>query len=294
MGYHTTKKTKIITLGVFLFILAFSVYSIHAASIPKEAKVVFLDVGQGDAIFIQSPSGTQMLIDAGKDKSVVEGLHRVLPLFDRHIDIMLATHPDLDHIGGFLFVLKRFDTDLFVEPGSQSETDADETIHALLAEKNIQKTYASRGDVFNLGAGLAVTVLYPYTNVQHADPNESSIIALVTYGEHRFLLTGDASIGGELELVGVDAEQLQTTVLKLGHHGSNTSTHELFLQYTKPEYAIVSAGRNNSYGHPHQEVVERVKKYTQNIFSTQDKGSITFSTDGQEIAVEFQVKSFQE
>lgn len=283
---------------IFLCIAFMSSYIVFKSDISNKLEVSFLDVGQGDAIFIQSPSGVQVLIDGGKDRSVVEELHKVMPLFDKTIDMVVATHPDADHIGGLIDVLKIFNVDIFLESGGEGESNIQDALEKKIKEKNIKRRISIRGEEYNLGDGAYLTVLYPYTDVSKIETNAGSLVMQLRYGQHTFLLTGDAPIGSELVLIGTDNLKLQSTVLKLGHHGSDTSTSFAFLEKVRPTYGIISAGKNNHYGHPHPDVLNRALKFNVNILQTSELGTITFSTNGKEIKVldlpeDFQVKTLE-
>lgn len=276
---------KIFVPILFIVFAIGSVYVVHEAATPFELQVSFLDVGQGDAIFIQSPSGVQVLIDGGKDASVLEELHKVMPLFDRSIDVVVATHPDSDHISGLIDVVKKFRVGAFLESGAQNKNGVQDALNRTLALSNIQRKIAKRGEVYNLGGGVLLDVLYPYKDVSKEESNAGSLIMKLSYGEDSFLLTGDAPITSELILAGTDGTQLKSSVLKFGHHGSDTSTSIPFLQNVRPLYGIVSAGKNNQYGHPHKDVLEQAQRFNVKILSTAELGTITFSTNGKGIEV---------
>lgn len=271
---------KIFVPILFAALALGSVYIVHEASIPNELQVSFLDVGQGDAIFIQSPSGVQVLIDGGRDASVLEELHKVMPLFDRSINVVIATHPDADHISGLIDVVKKFRVGSFLESGAQNENGVQDVLERILTQNGIQRKIAKRGEVYNLGGGVLLDVLYPYHDVSKEESNAGSLIMRLSYGEDSFLLTGDAPITSELVLAGTDGTRLTSSVLKFGHHGSDTSTSIPFLQNVRPLYGVVSAGKNNQYGHPHKDVLERAKRFNVKILSTAELGTITFSTNG--------------
>lgn len=280
---------------LFLGIASVSSYFVFASRTPDELQVSFLDVGQGDAIFIQSPSGIQVLIDGGPNASVVEQLHKVMPLFDRSIDLIMATHPDADHISGLTDVVKRFDVGAFLESGGKNENGVQERLEDLLIQKKVPKKLARRGQEYDLGGGAVLLILYPYTDVSKEESNAGSIVAQLVYGENSFLLTGDAPTTSEFALVGTDGDRLRSTVLKFGHHGSDTSTSLPFLEKVRPMYGVVSAGKNNRYGHPDQDVLDRASRFETTILQTLKSGTITFSTNGKVIKVlnlpeDFQVK----
>jgi len=290
---------KKIYLPIIIIIITMTtLYVAYQARSPSTLIVSFLDVGQGDAIFIQSPSGVQMLVDGGPDNSVLEEIHSVMPLFDRSIDIIVATHPDSDHISGIIEVIDRFSVGVFLESGAQNENGVQDILNKKIRDKKIPTRIVRRGEVYDLGSGVTFSILYPNKDVSKAESNSGSIIARLSYGEHSFLLTGDAPVESELLVVGADEDSLRSTVLKLGHHGSDTSTSATFMSRVKPQYSIVSAGKNNKYNHPHPNVVERVEKFGSILLKTEDMGTITFSTNGKVIEVldfleDFQVKKFE-
>jgi len=276
------KKHSILGLCIMTGIL---VYIVYASQIPRVLRVSFLDVGQGDAIFIQSPTGVQVLIDGGATKQVLEKLHNVMPLFDRSIDIVIATHPDTDHIGGLTDVVERFSIGLFIDPGARNESGVQDILNEKIAERNILYRLAQRGDTYDLGGGAQLTILFPFADVSKEESNSGSIVARLTYGSSSFLFTGDAPAQTEYILAAIDGKNIESDVLKLGHHGSNTSSSEVFLQAVKPKWSIVSAGKKNTYGHPNEEVVERVLKFKSEILDTRTSGTIIFETNGEMIEV---------
>jgi competence protein ComEC len=248
-------------------------------------KVSFFDVGQGDAIFIETPSGKQMLIDGGKNKKIVSELGRTMSFGDRTLDIVLATHPDADHIGGLPEVFKRYDVEVFVEPGVESKNTLDNELHERLRAGEAQTLLARAGEIINFGDGVKLEIIFPHTDVSQWETNDASIVAKLTYGERSFLLTGDAGIKTENILLRLPEEFMDVDVLKAGHHGSRTSTSLSFAQAASPSFAVISAGKDNSYGHPHKEVLKILETVGTEIKSTAESGTITFETDGQELRV---------
>lgn len=242
--------------------------------------VYFLDVGQGDAIFIDSPRHGRVLIDGGKNLKVLSELGKILPFADKNIDVVLATHPDLDHIGGLPEVVRRFKVGVFLEPGTESNNTIDDELEKRLEGQNIPKFLARRGMVINFGDGVKLQILFPNQDVSRWNPNDASIVAKLVYGNQSFLLTGDATFRTENILLTLDKESLDADVLKVGHHGSKTSTSLPFAEAVSPEYSIISAGKDNSYGHPHQDVLDILKKISTQILSTAEHGTIKFETNG--------------
>ena len=282
MFEHIKKSGQFITLSAFVIAVA---YIFSAALVPSDASneltVSFLDIGQGDATFIQTPGGSQILIDGGKSSSVLRELADVMPASDRSIDIVIATHPDADHIGGLIDVLERYDVDVVMRPGvSEHDTPVVDAFDAAVREEGIEPVLARRGQEFSFQDGTHLTILFPDRDVSELESNTASIVAQLTYGEHEFLLTGDSPDSIEEYLVGLDAEQLHSDVLKVGHHGSKTSSAEIFIQTVDPDYAVISRGCNNRYGHPHAEVMGRFEEYGIDIYDTCEDGTVTFISDG--------------
>ncbi len=267
----------LLALGAAALVLAFTPASIETESV---LKVHFLDVGQGDAILIQTPDGKEMLIDGGRDQTVLTQLADTLPLFHRSLHMVVATHPDLDHIGGLIDVLRTYEVESLLITNNAGDSAAAETFTSLVNAEQAELYFAQAGQSIALGASTTITVLSPFGDVSMIESNNSSIVLRVSYGNIDFMLTGDAGVGVEEYLVATYGAGLESEVLKLGHHGSRTSTSDAFLTTVQPQVAVVSAGLNNSYGHPHAEVVSRVAAKQIDIVETAEEGTITFVTDG--------------
>jgi competence protein ComEC len=249
--------------------------------------VAFLDVGQGDAIFIETPNGTQVLIDSGPNKNVLRGLGNVMPFYDRTLDMIIATHPDLDHIGGFPSVLERFDVEKVVWTENTSESDTYKIFFNDVADEGAHVLYARRGRlILDPEHGVYLDVVFPDRNVGGLEANASSIVTKLVFGETSFLFTGDSPQAMERYVVSIAGENLDVDVLKLGHHGSKTSTSEEFLAYTTPEYAIVSAAKDNTFGHPHREVTDMLDVFEIKTLSTAELSTIVFKSDGVDVVLQ--------
>lgn len=245
--------------------------------------VAFLDVGQGDAIFIETPDDVQVLIDGGANNSVLRVLAEEMAIGDRDLDVVLATHPDKDHIGGLVDVLQRYDVANIIKTNNESETSTGEAFALALENENAEIYFAKAGQQLALGASTSILILSPSGDVRGLESNTSSIVAQLRYGDIEFMLTGDAPISIEEYLSRTFGKDLESEVLKLGHHGSRTSSGEIFLDTVKPEYGVVSAGKDNTYGHPHSEVVENLQKRDINMLNTADSGTIVFKSDGKKV-----------
>lgn len=248
---------------------------------PADAVVIsFLNIGQGDAIFVETPA-TRALIDAGPDESVLDELSVTMPLLGRHIHLVLASHSDADHIGGFPGVLTRYDYSVFAATGAPKTTAIRGEIDAMTASST----------KWNLAAGDRV-MLDPYNNVfadvlwppatavaaAESDDNELSLVLRLHYGSSSVLLTGDAGIPTEKELIRCFGTSLASTILKVGHHGSDSSTSPDFVTTVSPAAAVISAGEGNKYSHPHQSVIDTLSQVLnpKNVYITKDEGRVTF------------------
>ena len=234
-------------------------------------------------MFIEAPNGNQVLIDGGSNKAVLKELGKVMPFYDRTIDAVIATHPDKDHIGGLVEVLKNYRADFVMEPGVSSDTGVYQELEKTIADKNLPRILARRGMLLNLGEGARLNILFPNRNTEGWETNTASIVAKLVYGNNSFLLTGDSPIVIEKYLSMIDGRNLKSDVLKTGHHGSRTSTSESFAGLVSPQYTVISAGKNNQYGHPHKEVLDILDKIKSVILKTYENGTVTFSSDGEEI-----------
>jgi competence protein ComEC len=251
---------------------------------PHGLTATFLNVGQGDSILIEGPTGIQLLVDGGPDASALRELGKRLPFWDRTIDAVVATHPDADHIGGLADILNRYEVKNIIESGVLNDTRAWQNfVTAANTEvaHGAVHTLARQGQRIQLGGGAYADVLYPDHDVSKVkDTNSGSVVLHVVYGKTSFMLTGDLPTAQEQELFLQYGYGLHSDVLKAGHHGSRTSSSADFVQSVGPTYAVFSRGCNNKYGHPHQEVVDLFAQLKIRTFDTCEEGSVTFSSNG--------------
>lgn len=269
--------------GVLLLLNIVVWSSVYANQEDGLLRVYFLDIGQGDSIFIDSPTHGRILIDGGPNRKVLTELGKILPLGDKRIDVVMASHPDADHITGLVDVVRRFDIGAFIEPGVESKNNIDNMLASVVEAKNIPKLLARRGMNVDLGGGVELLVLFPNQDVSAWETNDASIVAKLTYGDKSFLLTGDSTKTSEYKLISLGTNILDADVLKAGHHGSKGSTSILYAEVVSPEYGVISAGKNNSYGHPNKEVLDILNKIGAKIVSTVNLGTIEFETDGKSL-----------
>jgi competence protein ComEC len=244
-------------------------------------EVHVIDVGQGDSILIRTPEGKTALIDGGYDNG--RALAYLQAEGVTHVDVMVASHPHADHIGGLVEVLTALSVGEVWTSGATHTTGTYERfLDAIIAAK-VPYHEARRGDVIPLGS--------LNLNVLHSDPNASelnntSVVLRLAYGRISFLFTGDAEHAAEYEMLATVRDQLSATVLKVAHHGSYTSSSPEFLAAVQPAVAIYSAGRNNNYGHPHAETIQALQRIGATIYGTAEHGTIVITTDGKNYHVQ--------
>ncbi len=277
------KHSREVILGVLFLSNVFVWIAVYQRQPGDILTVYFLDVGQGDAIFIDSPTHGRVLIDGGPNRKVLSELGKILPFADKRIDIIVETHPDKDHIGGLPEVISRYEVGMFLEPGVESENAIDDELKKRAEQKDIPSVLARRSMVLNFGDGVKLIMLFPTQDVTNWETNRASIVAKLVYGDKSFLLTGDSPIAIENVLINLRPNFLDSDVLKAGHHGSRTSTSLEYAEAVSPEYAVISAGEDNSYGHPHKEVLDILEKVDAKTISTIDSGTIKFETNGKTI-----------
>lgn len=243
--------------------------------------VSYLDVGQGDAILIRAPQGRTMLIDGGPSKNILGRLAGELPLFSKSIDLLMETHPDTDHVGGLPDVLGRYSVRGIIKPCIESSNPYDQALDELAKERKIKEVCAQEGEIINLGSGVKIEILHAGSG-EIKDTNSASIVAMLTYGDNKFLFTGDTTEVVEKYLTYTEGNRLQANVYKVSHHGSNNSNDEKFLKTVSPQISVISVGKN-SYGHPHQEVLDLLATVKSTILRTDLTGTIVLESDGSSV-----------
>ena len=274
------ERALVAVVGILLALTLSHVSSAgHERFDDETLQVWFFDVGQGDATFIITPNGQQILIDAGPSAKVLSKLGAVMPFWDRSIDAVVMTHPDSDHIAGFVSVFERYDVGMVIESGASASTSVARTVDQAAADENSQQKLVKAGDVFEID-GVWFEVLWPadVTDGEVVENrNDASIVLSVSYGNTTVLLTGDVEEETEFELLN---ELEPIDVLKAGHHGSISSSSIEFLSAASPEYSVISCGEDNQYGHPHSIVLDRLEHEGSEVLRTDLDGDILLSSDG--------------
>lgn len=239
--------------------------------------IIFCDVGQGDGIFIRTPSGADVLIDGGPDKKILDCLSGHMPFWDRSIDSAIITHPHADHYSGIIEVDKRYDLmSYYIEKGSKTPENAPE-LRGFLAAENSSAKILKNTDRLRIGDNLKLQVLWPpHSLPEQSDPNNQSVVILLSYGEFQALLTGD--IDSQI-LSSIDDKAGDIEVLKVPHHGSRTGLSEENLEVLDPELAVISVGKN-SYGHPASSILKLLDSAGLRTLRTDKNGDVEIQTDG--------------
>lgn len=275
-------STKALVAG--LAIVALLVW-IAAFSLPDgKLHVIFLDVGQGDAIFIQTPRGQRILVDGGPSPtSLLAALGQQMPFWERTIDLMVLTHPHDDHVSGLIPVLERYKVKAFLDGGQEHPTPTYTHCLELVQEEDIPYQLARAGMQIQLGEGLQMKVLHPQSELLSgtgSDVNNNSIVLHLVYGPISFLLPGDVEEEAEAVLLS-SSEDLASTILKSPHHGSSTSLNPRFLEAVSPQLAVIQVGADNKFGHPDPTTLAKLEEHSVAVLRTDQNGTVEVISDGE-------------
>lgn len=239
----------------------------------------FFDVGQGDSALVVSPSGKQILIDGGPDFSALEGLGKAMPFLDRTIDLLILSHPQSDHILSFPEVLWRYRVNAVLMTGVAYNLARYDKFLTIMKEQNIPVIIADPAKDIDFGDGLVLDIAWPPPDLfgkKLKAVNNSSVVLRVIEGNHSALFTGDIEASEENEVLRSGAS-LRADIIKVPHHGSRTSSSTGFLLAVQPKIAVISAGKDNTYGHPNKGIVERYRKSGIDVMTTMGEGTITLT-----------------
>ena len=283
------KKLSFLTTLIATFCLAFTLVGCSTSTQnqsvqPSESaatgefKAHFIDVGQGDSEFLELPNGQTMLIDTGEYDQADTVETYISNLGYSRIDYLVETHPHSDHMGAMADVIKSFDIGEVYAPKVSHTTKTYENFLDAVANKGLQINATERGMTIAADSGASIEVLSPYPNTDYDDLNDWSIILKITYGNTSFLFTGDASSS-----VINKAQAGDIDVLKVGHHGSKTSTTNELISTLQPTWAVIEVGTGNDYGHPHSQAIKALEKNKVTIYRSDTNGNITATSDGSNI-----------
>src|SRR3989339_145341 len=277
------KKVGFIHLTIFACLLVFAIATTSLARVNDGfLKIYFLDVGQGDAGFIVTPAGRQILIDGGPSDAVLSKISSRMPFYDKDIDVLIASHKHSDHIAGLMSVLDRYDVNNIVDTKiGYSSSEVSKWNQLKLAE-GANEIEAKAGGYMDLGEGITITFLHPEDTLEgktSKNPNDDSIVTMLQYENFRVLFVGDAGAKVENAMMSSDID-LSADVLKVGHHGSATSTSTKFLSAVSPEVATIEVGAKNTFGHPSPIVISRLENNGIKYYRTDADGDIEVVSDG--------------
>lgn len=244
--------------------------------------VHYLDVGQGDSAFIELPDGQCMLIDASVSSYGDKIVETIEGYGYTEIDYLVATHPHADHIGGMTDVVEGFEIGEVYMPKATSTSKTFEGLLTAISDKGLQIHTAKTGVTIYSDDETEIEILAPVSE-SYEETNNYSAVVKITYGSNSFLFTGDAEELSENEMLDECYDKLCADVLKVGHHGSSSSTSDAFLQAVSPKYAVISCGADNSYGHPHKETISRLNDMGIDYYRTDRNGTVTISCNGNDV-----------
>ena len=222
------------------------------------------------------------MIDGGPDNKILSKLGEVMPFYDKDIDVLVASHPHADHIVGLIDVLARYDVKNIVEAKESYNSAEYQAWEDVIAEEDTKEIEAISGKIIDIGDGVTLTILYPFESVAGIEtktPHDDGVVVMLRYGEFEVILTGDMETKVERRLI-MEGYDLDADVLKVGHHGSKTSSSEEFLSAVSPEVAVIQVGVKNRYGHPSPEVLERFENYDIKYYRNDLNGDIKLISDG--------------
>jgi len=270
-------RRKIIYSGLGILFIFSLILSWRIFYYSEGLKVYFLNVGQGDAILI-SQGNQQVLIDGGPSEQVLmEKLGQFIPFWDRKIEMLIATHPDKDHIAGLMAVMKNYQVGAIINSRVPPESEISQEFEKIISQEKITEMTGEPGWKINWRSGASLKILEAKIA---KDTNQGSIVTRLDFGENSFLFTGDITETEEKELISKISDALPADFLKIAHHGSKYATSIEFLNSVQPKEVIISVAQNNRYGHPTEEVLSRLKEKGITLLRTDQDGDIIYACPG--------------
>lgn len=289
------KKIKLfLIISLILINLSFILYLKNELSEVNLLKITFFDIGQGDAALIKIPGGYKILVDAGSGNKILNKIKKELPFYNKTIDLIIPTHPDSDHIGGFLKLLDQATVKSALISGNFSNTKTYQLLLQKIKNKNIKiikpiantEIIISSTPLRRLNLNSKIKIINPFEDIELKGVNNDNNYAtsfILIYGDRKFLFTSDIESLLEKKLLKEYGSELNIDVLKVAHHGSKTSSTKEFIKVTSPGISIIQVGKNNPYSHPHQETIQNLKPSI--ILRNDERGDITLYSDGKKIWV---------
>lgn len=283
-----SKKFSLFHILVLIILggIASSTYS-SAAEKDGLLKIHFFDIGQGDSIFIEAPNGSQVLVDGGPDGSVIQKLSAVMPFYDKEIDLIVLSHAHADHVTGLVEVLKRYNVKNIITADISYESGEFAAWQEGIKSEGANIVDAVAGNYTDLGNGVRLETIHPFTSpggITTKDPHNFMVVNILKYGDFELLLTGDLESKEERAIM-ANGIKIDSDILKVGHHGSKTSSADYFLEAVSPQLAIISLGAKNRYGHPHISVTDRLESFGIKYYRTDSDGDITVVSDSKNFKV---------
>lgn len=280
---------KLFYLSIIILVGSLFLNSLNNKNQPQ---LFVLNVGQGSASLIITPDGKNVLIDGGPDAKVLTELGKIMPFYDRVIDLLIITHSHDDHVGGLIDVFERYDVKTVVYTGVVDDTKIYQRLLEAIKNEQAKVIGAVAGKEFcfpsvsadkdEFSCQLNMKILYPINSLANKEienPNDGSVVMLIEHGRNKIVVTGDLEIKGESEVVDawqnkINFSNEDEVVYLAGHHGSNTSSSKKFLDFIKPDYSIISVGKKNKFNHPSLITTERLKARSKQVWRTDEAGSI--------------------
>lgn len=270
---------KIRKAWIIIIIFGYAALVLLWRQIPDQRfHVYFLDVGQGDGILIKTPENHQILVDGGPENFILGELIEVMPFFDKSMDLVILTHPHADHISGLIEVLKRYHVENVLITGVDYKSPEYTEFLNEISAQNVRVFWAEEDTDFKFGEVL-VDVIYPEMQLnfdKFGNINNSSIAMMIKFRDKKILLTGDLELEGETELIKTGTN-LKADIFKAGHHGSRTSSSLNLLKLVRPKAVIIQSGKGNSYGHPHEETLKKLRKLGIKVYRNDEMGRVEFT-----------------